>query len=129
MNPINYISKFFVLAILCVIVLVAATSFVYAQRGKKNLSKPEQSKLWRQVDESSLQSRAQRSDLPEKYLVFRLNQTSLKDSIANLPLENTNAARDENVVMEIPQADGTIQHFRMEETSVLSPELAAQYPS
>lgn len=129
MNSVNSITKLFAFAILSAVVLVAATSHVYAAKGKKNRSKSQQAKLWRQIDENNLQLRAERADLPEKYLVFRLNQTALKNSLAELPLENTAAASEKSVVMEIPMPDGTIQRFKMEETPVLSPELAAQYPS
>ena len=134
MNTFNSLTKFFAFATLCLVILIAATSLAFAQRSKKNLPKSAPTKLWQQIDENSLQSDSARADgqgsrLPEKYLVFRLNRKSLKDSLAELPLADTDAAREKNVVMEIPQADGTIQRFRMEETPLLSPELAAQYPS
>lgn len=128
MNPINRIAKLFVFIILAAIVLIAVSSPVSAAKGKKNRSQPEPAKLWRQVDESSVPLRGGRSTVPEKYLVFRLNQPSLKSSLAELPLENTAAAREKNVVMEIPMPDGTIQRFRMEETQVLAPHLAAEFP-
>jgi len=134
MNPTSWIAKTFVFTILSAIVLIAATLPVNAAKGKKNQVKPKQTKLWQQVEERSLQLSKQRTEgkrlgLPEKYLLFRLDNSSLQSQLKKLPLENTNAARDESVVMEIPLADGSIQRFRMEETAVLSPELAAQYPT
>ena len=129
MNPINYITKLFAFIVLAAIVLITATLPVYAAKDKKNRRQSKQTKLWQQIDESRVQLRGGRSVIPEKYLVFRLNQPFLQTSLAELPLENTDAARTKQTIMEIPQPDGTIERFRMEETPVLSPELAAQYPT
>ncbi len=139
MNPINSLTKFFAFTALLAIIFIAVTSPIYAQKGRSTVrsrARAGQAKLWQQVKGSSLQSLEQRakssgqqSVLPEKYLVFQLNRTSLKIALEGLPLENTDAARSKNTVMEIPMPDGTLQRFRMEETPVLSPELAAQFPT
>jgi len=52
MNPINRIAKLFVFIILSAIVLIAASSPLYAAKGRKISSKMKQTKLWQQVDES-----------------------------------------------------------------------------
>ena len=113
---------------LSAIVFIAAATPIYAAKGEKNSVQPKQTKLWQRIDESRVQRRGERVAVPEKYLVFWLDQTSLKKSLAELPLERTEAARQKNVVMEIPQPDGTIQRFRMEETQLLSAELTAENP-
>ena len=119
MNKNNCIFRIFIFTITAII-FAAAVLPTFAQKSND--------KLWRQIDENNLPSRENRSVTPEKYRVFRLNQTALKNSLADLPLENTDAADTKNVIMEIPMPDGSIQSFRMEETSVLSPELAAAFP-
>ncbi len=129
MNPTNYITKFFAFTMLTAIILVAAVSHINAAKGKNNSSKSKQTRLWQQIDESNLQLRAERSDLPEKYSVFRLNRTLLNDLLGTAPLENTEAARENSLTMEIPMPDGTIQHFRIEESPMLAPEIAAQFPT
>ena len=99
--------------------------------GKTNMrqNRTKQKNLWQQIDENQVQMlRGARERLPEKYLVFRLNQPSLKDSLADLPLENSDAVRETPLVMEIPMPDGSLQRFRMEETPVLAPHLAAEFP-
>ncbi len=115
----KYIIRIFVFTITAII-FNAAFLPAYAQKSSN--------KLWRQIDEKNLQDRENSQATPEKYLVFRLNETALKNSLADLPLENTDAAEAKNVIMEIPMPDGSLQRFKMEETSVLSPELAGQYP-
>ena len=62
MNPINYIIKVFAFTMLSA-VLAAAVSPVFA-------AKDIQGKLWRQADESTIQSRGRRLIVPEKYLVL-----------------------------------------------------------
>lgn len=128
MKAINNIAKIFALAIMSAIILISANSPVIAGKWKKKQTKSQQPKLWRLFDESLLQARgAERAVTPEKYLVFRLDRTFLKNSLADLPLENTNEATEKNIVMQFPMPDGSLQKFRMEQTAVLSPELAAQY--
>ena len=129
MKTINYTAKLFALTILSAIILFAANSMVFAGKGKMKQSKSQQPELWRQINESSQRLRGEdRSVTPEKYLVFRLNQAFMKNALADLPAENTDAARENPLIMEIPMPDGSVQSFRMEETAVLSPELAAELP-
>ena len=86
------------------------------------------SELWRQISDESPAMREQRSVSPEKYLIFRINQAALRKSLNVLPLENTEAARTNPLVMEVPMPDGSFQKFRMEKTQGLSPELQAEFP-
>ncbi|MDQ2746314.1 MAG: FG-GAP-like repeat-containing protein [Acidobacteriota bacterium] len=129
MKTVNYAAKKFALTMLSAIILVTATSMVFAGKGKMKQSKSPQPALWRQINESTLQSRgAQRAVTPEKYRVFQLDRTSLKNSLADLPSENTDAARETPLIMEVPMPDGSVQRFRMEQTNVISPEIAASLP-
>ena len=106
--------------------LIVFTAIVLAT-AISSLSAGNANSLWRQTNEDKL-PREKRAVTPEKYLVFRLNQAALKDALAVLPLENISAARSNPLVLEIPMPDGTLQKFRMEQTAVLSPELAAEFP-
>ena len=99
--------------------LLAAASFAtqaFAGAGKQ------QSELWRQIEESTVRLRGSRQTIPEKYLVFRLNQTALKNSLTQLAIDEA------ETTMAIPLPDGSIANFKMKNAAVLSPELAAQYP-
>ena len=130
MYSIKLMTKLFVLTIVAVVIITAASSVIYAGGGRKNQANSNQANLWEKVDESKMQlQRGERATIPEKYLVFRLNRTLLKDSLADLPLERDAATREKAVVMDVPLPDGSIQRFRMEETTVLSPEMAADFPN
>ena len=100
---------------------------------KKSTKSMQQKNLWQQIKRESIESEGvegvgETRHLPKKYLVFRLNQPSLQSSLEKLPLQNTEAAQENPLVMEIPMPDGSIQRFRMEETQVLAPHLAAEFP-
>ncbi len=126
----KYISVLTFLTI--VLALLQLTAFAGGKRSKDDTKKAaksmQQKTLWKQVERESVQLLSAEPRLPEKYLVFRLNQPSLKNSLAELPLQNTDAAQKSPLVMEVPMPDGSIQRFRMEETQVLAPHLAAEFP-
>jgi hypothetical protein len=130
MNKINYIAKLFAFNVLFAMIFCIATTNTFAGNGNKNSSKTKQAKLWQQIDESSLQSRRERSDFSSaKYLVFSLNKTAFKNLAAQAPLEFTEAARQNEVILEIPTPEGTIVRFRLEESPMLAPNIAAQFPT
>ena len=126
MNTIKCISKIFAFTLLFAIITTAALT-VNAQKREDNIN-PNRTNLWRQIDEDNLQNRESREITPEKYLVFRLDRTSLKNTLDALPLENSDAANKQIVIIKIPMPDGTFHRFRMEETQVLAPHLAAAFP-
>jgi len=65
---------------------------------------------------------------PQKYLVFRLNAAALTELLGQVPMEFTEAARTKTVIMEVPMPDGKMERFRVEESPVLAPSVAAQLP-
>lgn len=84
--------------------------------------------LWEQVDASALPARGQRSLKPQKYLVFRLNLAASSELLARMPIEFTPAARSQTVIMEVPMPDGRLARFRVQESPVLAPGVAAELP-
>ncbi len=130
MNKTNYIAKTFAFVLLSIMILCVVTSSALAGNGNKKSSKTKQTKLWQQIDESSLQSQRERNAFTSaKYLVYSLNRTAFKNLAAEAPLEFTEAARQTEVILEIPTPDGKIARFRLEESPMLAPEIAAQFPT
>lgn len=123
MKSLKFTAKSVALAILTALIFVSAASDAFAGKGKSK-----QIQLWRQVKAGSLKNIENDTVRPEKYRVFRLDQQALKNSLIELPLENTEAVREKALIMEIPMPDGSLRAFRMEETKVLSPELAVNHP-
>jgi Metallo-peptidase family M12B Reprolysin-like len=97
---------------------------------KKNIRTESQQKvsLWRQVSDENTVVRGRRLLIPEKYKVFRLNQRTLDSTLAVAPLEFSEAAKQSLTIMELPMPDGRLARFRIEESPVLSTEIAAQFP-
>ena len=87
-----------------------------------------QTALWQQKLEDNLPSRGRRLIVPEKYLVYGLNQNALKEVLAQAPDEFSDAARSGQTILEVPTPDGKIARFRIEESVVMAPEIAAQFP-
>lgn len=120
-------AKLFTSTLLAAMIFTAASFTSYAAGGNKRPQNSRQTKLWERFDESAAGLREQRSVTPDKYLTFRLDRTSLRDALASLARGEGDLRGDRSIIMELPMPDGSIQHFRMEDAPVLSPELATQY--
>src|SRR6185436_8535397 len=64
-----------------------------------------------------------------RYAVLRLNKPALDRLLAGAPLENAPAAAGGVVVIRLPLPDGRFSRFRVEESPMLAPELAAPFPN
>ena len=117
-------TRFFCLAIIAV-GLISTDAFA---AGSKNKSKGTAT-LWEKTSPTDLAGKNLRSDLPSKYLSYRLNRSALADVFSRAPLEFTDAARGTETVLEIPTPDGTISRFRLEESPIMEPELAEKFPN
>ena len=130
MNANSHAAKFYVFIILSAIVLIAATLPVYAGKGKKTPSEPTTpANLWKQVTKSRLASRGQLSAISDKVPVYKLNRLLLDNILAQAPREFTTEARQTTTILEIPTPEGGIARFRIEESPMLAPEIAAQFPT
>ena len=83
---------------------------------------------WKPVSESAIANRGRRLLLPEKYVVAGLDRNALKKIFDAAPLEFSEQARSEQVIFWVPRPDGTFIRFRIEESPILSPEIAAKHP-
>ena len=115
---------------LCLAVVFGlAQAEVFAAGGKsKSGGKEKQATLWEQIDASNSPARGQHLLTPRKYLTFRLNQTVLSELLAKAPREFTDAARNTEVVIRFPMPDGTFSRFRIEDSPIMAPALAARFP-
>jgi subtilisin-like proprotein convertase family protein len=88
-----------------------------------------QSSLWVKSEESRIPAvlMANRQIIPQKYQVFELNFSAMKNILATAPLRFSDDAQSKQVIVEIPFPDGTLQHFRIEEAPTMHPDLQAKY--
>jgi hypothetical protein len=87
----------------------------------------QQTRLWQLVSEEMLTKHNRRLIVPQRYEVYQLNSLALKQVLAAAPLEFSEAARKETVILEVPHPDGKIIRFRLEESPIFSPEIAKQF--
>jgi hypothetical protein len=84
--------------------------------------------LWREIEATEIATQGKREVVPQTHRTFRLNQEALWETLRKAPLEFTDAAPTTEVVMTLPMPDGTIARFRIEESPIMAPELAAKFP-
>lgn len=83
--------------------------------------------IWKDVSESTLDKRAERSLIPEKYRTLQLNEAAIKKELALAPLENSNHS-DHPLIMELPMPDGSNVSFEILEYKMMEAGLAAEFP-
>jgi hypothetical protein len=84
--------------------------------------------LWSRVAPESLGPGAASRVKPGKSRTLRLDQAVLEGLLNRAPLERSEAAKAEAVEMDLPWPDGSSRRFRIEESPIMEPELAARFP-
>ena len=72
-------------------------------------------------------ARATRTAGPPPQAVYRLNKEVLERILAVAPAEGA-VARGADVEITVPSPDGAFLRFRIEQSSIMEPELARKYP-
>lgn len=123
-----------IFATVCLAILVTAIQFtvqnplptVAAASSQKLIVS--QDGLWRTVDENSISQKAQGAIRPRAYKTVRLNNSALANRLAQAPMEFSDGARGSAIVITIPMPDGTFAKFRVVESPIMEPALAARFP-
>ncbi len=84
--------------------------------------------LWQEIDERIISVQGERVTIPNSYRTFHLDQKQLASLLAGAPKEFSPVAAIAKVVITIPMPDGRIAKFHIEESPIMEPELAAQFP-
>ena len=90
-----------------------------------------QNKLWSRTNETELHQQRQaftRNYQPQKFLAYQLDEPSLRKVLKTAPSESRITAARSTAVIEIPDAAGKMERFRIVEAPVMEPGLAARYP-
>ncbi|MEM7357069.1 MAG: hypothetical protein AAF657_40015, partial [Acidobacteriota bacterium] len=90
------------------------------------------SSLWSDADETFLKASAKRDIVPQSYRTVALDMAALESILANAPLEThtdlTKVFGAEEVTLDLPLPDGEFARFRVVESPIMEPALAARYP-
>lgn len=84
--------------------------------------------LWRALKEVPLSATQAQQMLPRSYRAFHLNADVLSQLLSRAPMEMTRESSNASVEMNLPMPDGTFSRFRIEESPIMEPELAAKFP-
>ena len=85
--------------------------------------------IWSDLVESSVANQNDRPIIPQKYRLVALDLAALQAQLAQAPQENSEAARNTARLLSLPLPDGTFGRFRIVESPIMAPELAAQFPA
>ncbi|MCA0235809.1 MAG: M12 family metallo-peptidase [Bacteroidetes bacterium] len=66
---------------------------------------------------------------PSHFTTFQLNYDALVAALQQAPMEFTRAAATEAMVLQLPMANGSMRSFRVVESPIMEPELAAKFPA
>jgi len=115
---------FFVLTVLAVLM---AISVLPALAGPVLPAQPADL-LWRDVEELSFVPAGERWIVPQQYRLVEADVAALQAVLAAAPLEGTPAAAESSVVLALPLPEGGFGRFRIVQSPVMAPELAAKFP-
>ncbi|GJM31351.1 MAG: hypothetical protein DHS20C18_03520 [Saprospiraceae bacterium] len=84
-----------------------------------------QQSLWRDIAEVPQNDSRERLVEPNQYRSLQLDAISLAQILADAPEEGTSS---QETILELPTPDGSNMHFRIWESPVMAPGLAARFP-
>ncbi len=104
----------------CILFCALLTNASFGQTGPAILS---------DIPEGSVSLTGQRYTFPKNYRTLHLDKQAAIQFFSGAPAESPDAMKNSPVIFAMPMPDGSTLHFRIWETFVMHPELAAQYPS
>ena len=126
--------------LLCIAIIATATcvflernSRVQAKRGSFSHSRAtpylSTDQIWQTIEDPGYARRDAKAELRSTpYRSLRLNAAAQIELLRHAPMEFTEAARRRQIVMPLPMPDGSLAQFRVEESPVMAPSLAARFP-
>ncbi len=87
-----------------------------------------QSEFWKSFNEMEIKNLGVKQIQSSHYLTYELDINKLKKYLLNAPHEDLLIAERSNLILEIPFPDGSFKKFRVAESPIIHPDLAAKYP-
>ncbi len=127
MKPRNLL-RVALLSLLVLPILVLGVS-IFSSRSAASVELSAPTGLWRDVNESLLTHLAlNRQIVPQRYRTVAVDAAALQLILANAPMENTAPLAQSASVLSLPMPDGSLQRFRIENSPIMEPALAASHP-
>lgn len=111
---------------LCVAVAFAAAIAVPSANANQS-----RDGVWTDVDMADLERSGAvtlREIMPTSYRSLTIDQAALDRALTFAPSESQTPVKDSGASIQLPLPDGRFEEFRIVESSVMAPELAARYP-
>ena len=85
---------------------------------------------WNQIEETSIQNevKIRRASFPNEYQLWKLDLQSLKNTLRNTPVRGEFKGIS-TVIIQLPNAEGKLERFRVFETPIMEKGLAVKYPT
>jgi hypothetical protein len=85
-------------------------------------------RVWQFIDESAVVTRGERQIIPQVYRTVQLKEDTLRQLLGKAPLEFTQEAKENKVTLTLPMPDGSFAAFHIEDSPIMEPGLAVQFP-
>lgn len=84
--------------------------------------------VWEEIDRRGIRLGALGATLPATYRALRLNPDALRSVLSRAPREVVERSIQSDTILSLPLPGTRYGRFQIEESQVLAPELAAQFP-
>ena len=92
--------------------------------------------IWEDIEEATIKTRVsaatgappKRDIVPQAYRTLQLNRSALANLLATAPPEFSGPIKTKGTELQIPLPSGGFGRFRIQESPIMEPELAAQFP-
>ncbi len=109
--------------------LVIALLSVFAANGLSSLSAASSSDgLWQDVAEQRIVQKGQREIVPLVYRTVSLDLAGLSKRLDQAPLESAVKVQQSAFLLNLPLPNGEFRQFRLVESPIMEPALAAKFP-
>lgn len=85
--------------------------------------------FWSPINQSSIRSAGKRQIIPQKCVAFELIGNELKTKLLSAPNEANVRINESTCIISLPLPNGNIEKFRVVESPIMEPGLAAQFPN
>ena len=85
--------------------------------------------FWSPINQSSIRTAGKRQIIPQKCLAFELIGNELKTKLLSAPNEANVRINESTCIISLPLPNGNIEKFRVVESPIMEPGLAAQFPN